>query len=222
MFIVVVPVVFVVVVPIVFVVVVLCGGRLRIVVVHHCRGLSWRYVLVVRVIIIRCGRVVLVRRRCHCPMLSAIIVVMHRGRGWWCVVIRGAGPRIVVIHRCPWLWPCLSVVCFVLVSCGCGPFVRARSQEERAVYLPGLRFFDAKRTLTPSLTSTSFLMWSSPILHQVAYVLIVCHPGPSPCGCESDDNEQRTVVVHRLVASCCGRHGTCVVCDYGNGEERRG
>ena len=33
----------------------------------HRGGLSWRYVLVVRVAVIRCGRVVLVCRRRHCP-----------------------------------------------------------------------------------------------------------------------------------------------------------
>ena len=94
-FVLVVPVVFVLVVPVVFVLVVLCGGRLCIV--------------VVRFAVIPCSRVVLVRRRRHCPLLSCIVVVVHRGCGWWCVVVRGAGPRIVVtISRRPWLWPCLA------------------------------------------------------------------------------------------------------------------
>ena len=163
-FIVVVPVVFIVVVPVVFIMVVpvvrhggphcvrhggpccvhrdgshgvCCGGPLHIMVVHHCRRLSWRYILVVCVAIIRYSCVVLVHCHRHCPLLSSMVVVVHRGCGWWCVVVRRAGPHIVVICRCLWLWPCSSVVCFVLVSCGHSPFVRARSGEERAIYSPG-------------------------------------------------------------------------------------
>ena len=64
-------------------------------------------------------------------------------------------------------------------------------------------------------------MWSSLILRRLAYALIACRPEPSPCGREFDDEEQRKVVVHRLVASRCERHGTCVVWDDVNGGERR-
>ena len=56
-------------------------------------------------------------------------------------------------------------------------------------------------------------MWTSPILHRLAYAVTACRPGLSPCGREFDDDEQRTVVVHRLVASRRERHGTRVVCD---------
>ena len=42
----------------------------------------------------------------------------------------------------------------------------------------------------------------------------------SPCGRQFDNDEQRTVVVHRMVASRCRRHGTWIVCDYGSGGSR--
>ena len=65
-------------------------------------------------------------------------------------------------------------------------------------------------------------MWSSLIPRWLTYAIIACRPGPSPCGREFDDNEQRKVIVHCLVASCCERRGTCVVWDYENGGEQRG
>ena len=97
----------------------------------------------------------LVSRHRHCPLLSSIIVVVHRVHGRWCVVVCGGSPHIV-IRRCPCSWPCSSIV--VMVICCLLPalsssFVRARSGEERAVYLPGLSFCNAKRTLMLSLTS---------------------------------------------------------------------
>ena len=105
-------------------------------------------------------------RRC-CASWSGL-VVRCRPRGW---------PSHLVIHRCPWWYAlsvvmavlvhCLlgarpswswSVVSFMLVSCGRSPFVRARSGEERAVYLPELSFCNATRALRLSLTSSLFLM----------------------------------------------------------------
>ena len=104
------------------------GGRLRIVVVHHRRGLSWRYVLVVRVTVIRCGRVVLVRRHRHRPLLSTIAVdcaswswLVVRCRPWGWPSHRGGTSLSVVIRRCPWSWLCSSIVCFVLVRRGHNP-----------------------------------------------------------------------------------------------------
>jgi len=51
----------------------------------------------------------------HCP-LCIIVVVVHCGHGWWCIVICGGGPCIVVVCHCPWSWPWSSVV-MVFASC---------------------------------------------------------------------------------------------------------
>ena len=134
---------------------------------------------------------------------------MHRGHGWWCVVIRIGGPRIVVVRRCPWWYVVVhgrsrgrplswSLLCArpswlwsVVSEHLSSSFVRARSGEKRAFYLPGLSLCNAKEAIPihhPHLlpcASTSFLTQSSPILHWLGYALTACCPGLSPCGCQA-------------------------------------
>ena len=87
----------------------------------------------------------------RCGSSSFIVFVVRCGHGWWCVVVRGGGPGIVVVRHCPWSWPWSSVImvfalCSSLVPRGCGPLSsmnighrhlseRARSGEERAQLL---------------------------------------------------------------------------------------
>ena len=135
----VVPIVFVLEVPVVFIMVVLCSSRLPIVVVCFT--------------IIPCGCVVWVCCRCHCPFLSSIVVVVHRGCGWWCIVVCGAGPHIVVISRRPWLWPCS---CFIRCLLHAHPLwlwslCQSKGWRGEGCILTWLSFCNAKHMLTLSL-----------------------------------------------------------------------
>ena len=100
----------------------------------------------------------------HCGGTSLSVVIA--------VVIHYHGPCFVLVPCPSWLW--LIVVNEHLSS----SFVRARSGEERAFYLPGLSLCNAKEAIPcihhPCLVpfaSTSFLTQSSPILHQLGYIL---------------------------------------------------
>ena len=109
---------------------------------------SWWDVLVGCVVVIHCGRVVLVCRHCYCPFLLSIVVVcivvtvggalsfvVMALVSWWYVVVRGCGRARPFSAMCSSIMVKVVVVCFVLVSCGRGPLlsssVSARRGEER-------------------------------------------------------------------------------------------
>ena len=92
----------------------------------------------------------------RCGSSSFIAFVVRCGHGWWCVVVRGGGPGIVVVRRCPWSWPWSSVImvfalCSSLVPRGCGPLssmnICHRHLSEQGVVRGGLSCCNTKEAI---------------------------------------------------------------------------